>query len=152
MSEQANGVEEADDDPAIPDDAIVWRRLDWNQTANDEENPGFRRLSSGGFTDSSDGTGLSVHLVQADESAEDWLRNQRRESDGLAVLSVRDIRRAGFGLVRRPEDHDPHHCEITRRIGTTGKKKALHKIANQSGLIRQPRVLPARDGPPQRAD
>lgn len=143
---------EPDDDPEIPDDAIVWRRLDWNQTANDEESPGFRRLSSGGFTDSSDGSGLSVHLAQPGESIEEWLRQQHRESDGLAMLSVREIRLAGFGVVKRPETSDPHHCEITGRFGTRGKKKALHRIAKQNGLLRQPREPTPHEDTPERAD
>lgn len=152
MSERSAAESEPDDDASIPDGAVVWRRLDWSQTADDEDNPGLRRLSSGGFTDSSDGSGLSVHLVQPGESIEEWLRQQGRERDGLAMLTVREIRVAGLGVIRRPEPNDPHHCEITRRFGTSGKKKALHRIAKENGLLRQPQEPTPRPDTPERAD
>jgi len=130
--------DELEDDATIPDDAIVWRRLSWKQTADSNDVPGTRRLSSGGFDDSSDGSGMSVHLVQPNETIDAFLASVSRPDDGIAVLTVGDIRAIKCGIVRRPEKKDPHHCEITGRVRTKRKREDLYNIAKKRGLARTP--------------
>ena len=128
----------APNDPAIPNAGMLWRRLPWSETADDESNLGQRRASSGGFDDSKDGSGMSAHLVQPGEDVGEFLRQQKRERDGVAELSVFDVReKCTCGIRRQPDETDPHHVEVTSRPGLSKKKKSrcLYGIAR---LIRQP--------------
>jgi hypothetical protein len=136
VSSAAGGA--AADDPSVPDDAIVWRRLPWAYTADDEERPGLRRLSSGGFDDSNDGTGMSVHLPAPGETIDQFLKQVHCENDGIAELKVKKIREEGMGLTLRPEPDDPRHYEVTHAPGRSkkSKKRALYGVAE---LIRQPK-------------
>jgi hypothetical protein len=127
-----------DDDSTITAEAVVWRRLTLEQTPEDSKRPGSRRLSEGGFDDSRDGSGMSVHLVQVGETIDAFLTMVGRPADGVAELSVRDIREAGYGVVRRVDERDLHHCEVTGAIRSKVKRRDLFRLAQKRGLLREP--------------
>jgi hypothetical protein len=120
------------------DERVVWRRLPAHVMPVDELTPGRRRMSEAGFDDSSDGSGMSVHLVEPGEDIERFLSVVGREADGVAELGIGAIRAAGYGIVRKPIPADPGHCEVTGRGATRkAKRKTLLKIAV---LVREVRL------------
>lgn len=92
-----------DDDPSILNDVVVWRRLQWDQMPEDSTHPGRRRMSSGAFDDSRDGTGMSVHVPLPGETVEHYLGEVQREHDGVAALVVGKIREGGYGIRFAPD-------------------------------------------------
>ena len=121
----------APNDPSIPSDLVVWRRVPWEETVDDEKNPGQRRLSSGAFCDSTDSE-MSVYLCEPGSSLDDCLRGH--EELGVAALRVGELRALGFGVVRKPEG-GPHHAEVT---GPKPPKKRK-KIRDIASVVRWPR-------------
>src|SRR5688500_16454898 len=119
------------DDPGIPADMLVWRRVPPDQIVDDEKNPGQRKLSSAAFCDSDDSE-MSVYLCEEGGTLDDCLAGN--EGFGVAELRVGDLRDLGFGIVRKPKD-GPHHAEVT---GPKPPKKRK-KIRNIAAVVRWPR-------------
>jgi len=137
MTEQPSSPEAArvivEDDVTITNESVVWRRLSPMQAPADENNPGRRRLSEGGFSDSSDGSGMSVHLVVGAEDPRSYLQLVGRPHDGIAEIVVRDVRATNlYGIVRRPTPEDPEHCEIT---GARSSKKRRHLFKHATLIL-----------------
>lgn len=124
-----------EDDPSIAPERKVWRRIPLSQAPVDEGDPAHRRLSEAAFSDSSDGSGMSVHLVEATDTVDSFLHHAARELDGIAELSVGDIRRVGCGVCRDPIESDSGHCVIVGVPLTGKKRKVLFKLAS---MVREP--------------
>ena len=132
-------LQPGDDDTSVPDGAVIWRRLHWNNTAPDERDPGRRRLSSAAFEDDHrDKSGMSVHLPGTGETFLDYLHAIGRDTDGIAEITVGDLRALGYGLRSRPESNDPRHYEVLPYPPPSkkGKRTAICRIAR---LVREPR-------------
>jgi hypothetical protein len=118
------------DDPSIPGEAIVWRRINRVHLVTVE-----RRLSSAAFSDSSDGTPMSATLATATSDPAAYAA--RWNAFGVVGISVQRLRELGLGVTRAPTDEDPDHVSIH------GEKKKSVKTA----LARDARwvVEPAKD-------
>ena len=101
------------DDPTIPGDAVVWRRI---HRLHDV--PSERRPSSAAFTDSTDGTPMSATLVTA--GADPAAYATRWVAHGVVAISVQQLRDLGLGVTKAPTDDDPDHVSIHGE-----KKKAI---------------------------
>ena len=126
----------------VSEDAVLWRRVHWNNTAPDERNPGRRRLSSGGFEDdASDESGMSVHLPSPGESYADYLRSIGREIDGIAEINASDLRAAGYELKHVPEANDARHFEVWPYQFPT-KKAKKNAMCRMARMVLEPQPPP----------
>lgn len=105
MSDAASGYS---DDETILDSDEIWRRVPESQLVFDH-NVGKRRLSSGLFNDSSDGTPMSGNLAKED-TVERLLAGHPGEF--LAGFPTAAARRLGQGIQRKPTDEDASHLYI----------------------------------------
>lgn len=121
--------EVAVDDATIHDDDVLWRRVNylfWERLAD-----GWR-ISSEAFANSSDGSGMSVHLV--DVAREEGLTHRDllpdpKENWGVVALTAGQVRALRQIVVREPEPHDPSHAEVVG--GKTSKvRKRLRDRAS----------------------
>lgn len=84
-----------------------------------------RRPSSAAFTDSSDGSSMSVDIDRGQNPA-DSLRGL--EGFGLVALHVGALKAQGFVVVPVPVPGNPHHAEV-RGEKTKAKKRQMAKDA-----------------------
>lgn len=117
------------DDLTVSDDETLLRRVhpDWIIR---NENTGVTEVSTGAFSDSSDGTGMSASaaglLSAAGMSEDDALAGY--DGYGLVALRVGQVRELGQAIVRRPTDRDPAHVEVVGKK-TRAIKKAFKRAA-----------------------
>jgi hypothetical protein len=124
--------QQPNDDPSVPDDSYVLRRIP----------PGYHvfdaaidrhRPNSGNFKDDDCSVVLSVALR---EQNRDDLEALTEYPDFLLVkILVGAIRECGLGVVRAPIDSEPAHGHITGK--KSGKKK--NKLAKASIWIMPPK-------------
>src|SRR3546814_4548338 len=116
------GHEELDDDD-IPPDAILARRVYWRwvEWPDPEE-----RLTSEAFSDSPDGTGTSVDIVEGARLPEDSLVGH--PGHGLVTLTAADVRELGLGVIRVPQAGNVDHCQLQGRKKKT-RKRDLNRAA-----------------------
>jgi hypothetical protein len=128
------------DDPTIPDDAPLWRRIPPLHVVFDH-NLGRSRPSSAAFEDHPNGSPMSVVLgrevLDAGRSAQSVLLGH--EGFALASVLAGFVRTKGLGIVRSPLAEEPAHAEVFGSK-TDSIKKALAK--NSSWVV----------PPPQRPD
>jgi hypothetical protein len=105
-----------EDDPTIPDNADLWRRIHPNQTTYDD-NQGRIRPSSAAFTDSSNGSPMSVVIAAECDGPTRVLAGYERY--GLASFKARVARESGLGIVRDPLPDQPAHAFV---FGPKSKK------------------------------
>lgn len=121
-------------------DAVVWRRVHPKQAVPDVRQPGRSRASSGAFEDSTNGTGMSVHLPVDGESFEDYLGQVGATHDGIAVVPIRALYDAGFSLLHCPEPNDPRHFEVLPvAYGRKNQERKKRAIADLATLVLEPR-------------
>ena len=122
--------EVAVDDPTIRDDHALWRRVSYLFW---ERIPGGWRISSEAFANSSDGSGMSVHLVEvADREALSHreLLPEPKDNYGVVTLTAGHVRAHRQIVIREPEPHDPTHAEV---IG--GKTSKIRKRLRDGAAI-----------------
>lgn len=111
------------DDVAIPDSAVLWRRIPPAWVVPDE-NHGGRRVTSAAFDDSRDGSPLSVLLAyvvfETDRGPENVLCGFA--GYGLASITAGDARRCDQGVMATPLPDEPAHASVFGR-----KTKAIRK-------------------------
>src|SRR5262249_43305892 len=99
------------DDPTIPDEAELWRRIHPKQWERDE-NLGRVRPVSGAFDDPSDGSPMSVDLadvhIQLGRGPEAALAGH--EGFALALITAGLVRECGLGVARQPLSENPAHA------------------------------------------
>ena len=94
------------DDPTIPHDAVLWRRIyPENGYIAPREN-GELRATSLAFDDSSDGSPMSMYL--ADEAGDPSVALRGHENFGLASLKAQDLRNEGQAIARDDADIPGH--------------------------------------------
>jgi hypothetical protein len=116
--------------PEFTGDEILWRAQAWDKTVDDEERPGHRRLSSAGFSESSDGTGMSTDLCDACTSVAGYLTRFPRGC-GIAQMKVADLLAMGAKVHRTPLCCNPMHVSVWHG----DRKKAVRKLAE---WVREP--------------
>src|SRR5438445_395262 len=99
--------EEYPDDPSIPDEMLLWRRID---RAHLDENDVPRRISFRAFQDSSDGTPMSVTLGLPERDPFSVLTKYPEQ--GLVEFTARHVRELGFRVARAPVAADPHQVYV----------------------------------------
>ena len=101
------------DDRTIREEERLLRRIPLVQIVRDD-NRGSYRVSSAAFTNSSDGSGMSVSietiLQQCDLAVETVLRGY--DGCGLVALTAGFVRMHGQGVVKKPQPDDPSHGEV----------------------------------------
>jgi hypothetical protein len=100
------------DDPTIPDDAELWRRIPpWHFVP--DENSGQIRPSSAAFEDHPDGSPMSVFLAA---EARD-LRHALAGHQGFALASITAAlaRGLGLGIAKEPLPDEPAHAVVFGR-------------------------------------
>ena len=101
------------DDTSIPESAELWRRIHPTQLVHDK-NLGRVRPTSAGFSDSSDGTPMSVQqgsIVQAN-GGNPQTALARYPGDYLATLTVGQVRSQAQGVHPNPLPEDPAHTFV----------------------------------------
>jgi hypothetical protein len=117
-----------EDDPAIPDETRLWRRIPpkhW--IADDSVDRGFRPTSEM-FSDDE----LSVVIV-GECPIETLLEGH--DNFGVAEFSAKDVRACNWGIVRKHDDKLPGHCHVT---GKSKKQKIRGRLAKACTIIREP--------------
>ena len=126
-----------DDDLTISDEDRLFRRVppEW-VVCDDNRRP--IAVSSAAFSNSSDGSGMSVSIesvmTRKNLSEQDILREY--EGFGLVAITAGLAREKGQGIVKKPTDRDPAHGEVT------GKKRVSVKRAfkrNAEWIVRPSR-------------
>jgi hypothetical protein len=97
------------DDPTIPDDADLWRRIPRWHLVNDES-IGQIRPSSAAFEDHPDGSPMSVVLGAESRGAESVLAGY----PGFALASIKAglARECQQGVARDPLPEEPAHAVV----------------------------------------
>lgn len=118
-----------DDDPTVSDDERLLRRVPpqlivWN------ENIRARQVSTGAFSNSSDGSGMSVSLAGVLKAACLPEENVIRGYDGFGLVAIKAglARAQSQGVTRVPTETDPSHAEVvgkkTRAVKQAFKREA----------------------------
>lgn len=117
------------DDPTIPDEAILWRRIPpWHFVR--DENLGRVRPSKAAFADHPDGSPMSIffadEVLAAGRRAEDVLAGHG--GFALAAISAGQARSLQQSVIRRPTPDEPSHGEVIGKK-TNSVKRALAKLS-----------------------
>lgn len=111
------------DDPSIPDDAILWRRIHPGELVPHEET-GKPRPKSTQFRDSNDGTPMSVYLadiaLRENRNPEDILANDY-PGEGMVSFTAGFVRGLGLRVQPNPRPEEPAHAYVSG-IGKKNKK------------------------------
>lgn len=118
------------DDPQIADEGELWRRIHPSQLVHDG-NSGTVRISSGAFSDSSDGTPMSVYLGNEDTPARVLAAHP---GDLLAALLAGEVRPLGQGVCRSPTAADPSHAFVFGKK-TDGIRRRMATIASSRWIV-----------------
>jgi hypothetical protein len=125
------------DDTTIADDAELWRRIHPNHIVRNDS-LGGRRISRAAFTDSTDGTSMSVVIgeVVVSSGRDPQSVIGGREGFSLAAITAGLARTLGQGVVRRPLPEEPAHAEVfgkkTRSVQRSLAKAATWIVAPDS--------------------
>ena len=123
------------DDPSIPDNAALWRRIHPSWWVPDE-NRGRLRLTSAAFADHPNGTPMSVLIedvvLSAGRSPEDVLAPFK----GYAMASIKAglARECSLGVMREPLPEEPAHAVVFGKK----TKQVRRKLASGSEWIIEP--------------
>ena len=128
-----DGQIEPHDHPEIPDECFVVRRIVSNDITKADDH-GIRRIASGAFSQSSDGSGMSVDI-------EAWMIEDGLEpthyitepDHGAVRISVGSLRAMGFRVGWAPEPSNPHHAAVW---GITSSSHRKH-VRNMAETIRK---------------
>ena len=101
--------DEYSDDPTIPDDAELWRRIPpWHFVP--DENLGQIRPSSAAFEDHPDGSPMSVLL--AAEAGDPQHALAGHQEFALASITAALVRGLGLGVAKDPLPDEPAHAVV----------------------------------------
>ena len=108
------------DDPSIPDDAELWRRIPpWHFYF--DEKLGRLRPSKAAFEDDGDGSPMSVVLAFDAGPPESVLVGHARFA--LATITAGLVRICGQGVVRDPIPDEPAHAVVVGRKTDSIKRR-----------------------------
>lgn len=113
------------DDPTIGDHEVVWRRV--AAELCERRADGSVAIGSWAFSDSSDGTPMSVDLASiASDPA-----STAASLPGCIVVGLRvgELRAEGFGVMPWKEDDNDAHAYVLGNKNKQSKRRRLKKIA-----------------------
>ncbi len=128
----------SNDDPTIPDDSFVYRRILPGEHGFDNA-VGRVRPNSNNFDDHPQNDPVSVDLGCEMEGRGEAETAALRGHEGyhLAKIPVRVVRELGLGVVRSPDDGNPCHGEI---IGHKSKATKKRLARNATWVVPPPGV------------
>ncbi|MBI2930471.1 MAG: hypothetical protein HYY16_02370 [Planctomycetes bacterium] len=117
------------DDPALPDTAVLWRRVHPKWIVADESPRGYR-LSTAAFDDDPEGGPTSVILADDIIAAGGSPANAllRHPEHALVSITAGDARKAGQKVAREPLADQPSHAVIVGNK-TYSVKRSLARAA-----------------------
>lgn len=144
-AEGADQSPPANDDD-ISDDELLYRRVHPNQMAPDENSGGWR-VSSADWDDPSGEVSVYLQSTLSEDGVEPEAILDGHPEHSLVTVTVGDVRKVSFGVVRDPDPEDDHprarsHCLlIGLKSGKPGKKTQRAPLAAQSKIVvlREPR-------------
>ena len=103
-------VDSHTDDKSVPDDAVLWRRINPEWRVHDEAQ-GRWRVSSQAFQDHPNGSAMSVYLAsETPGGAQEILAGH--EGYGLAEVTAQLVRDLDQAIVRDPLPEAPSHALV----------------------------------------
>lgn len=124
------------DDPTITDGDRLWRRLHPSQMTFDE-NLQRRRPSSAAFSDSSDGTAMSVSIVKLRPSDDPDVLVSEHPGEGIAEFTAGFARGLNQGVEHTPDEGGPDHGSVWDRKGNRSSG-TRSKLAKGCEVLREP--------------
>jgi hypothetical protein len=110
-----------DAEDLIANSDLLWRYLNENQITYDH-NLGHERPSSSAFSDSSDGTAMSVSIVKLRQSPSvKELLDGAREGLAAAEFKAGDARALNQGVDHTPDEGDTAHGSVWDKTGNRSK-------------------------------
>jgi hypothetical protein len=120
------------DDPSIPDEAVLLRRIPYSDMVADDSVPSGYRPSSSNFNWDE----LSA-VIASECTLETLLKDHT--SYGVASFTVREIRAFGWGVIRVPDPELPGHVHITGHMGKKNQNRQKRAILGKTcRMIRDP--------------
>jgi len=116
-------------DPSIPNDADLWRRIPPAQMTEDDQVPSGRRPSTANFDDPE----LSVVIAAECTGGLETLL-QGLPTFGVASFTAGDVRRLGLGVVRVQDESLPGHAHVTGHK----TKSTRNRLARSCRMVRYP--------------
>lgn len=132
------------DDPGITDEDRLWRRLHPGQTVFDN-NLQRRRPSSAAFSDSSDGTALSVSILRLRPSDDPDALVAEHPGQGITEFTAGFARGMNQGVDHTPDEGGPDHGSVWDKKGSRSSG-TRSRLAKGCGVLREP-APPAERGP-----
>lgn len=133
------------DDPTIPNESIVYRRItpEWYKV---DPGTGKRRLTTAAFSDHGGAmsVAIGVELEAGRYEPTEILANC--PGYGLVAISVGELRRLGMGVVRSPTDGELCHGDVHGKK-TRATKKKLRDAAEQHWIVKPGSADDARGEP-----
>lgn len=120
---------ESNDDPSVPDDAELWRRIPFFHWVRDDRTPDGRRVSSAAFDDEE----MSVVIAAECHGGLDTLLHDHPRF-GVASFTAEDARALGWGVVRAPTQEMAAHAHVMGRKS----KKQRQQLASVCRILRAP--------------
>lgn len=121
----------------LRDDCVLWRAQVWEVTKDDPQRPGARILSGGGFSPSSDGSGMSCDICDTRQQRDAFYRRWPAHF-GIAEITAGALRALGLVVERDPLPDNECHVQV---LGTKARRLAK-AVAKAATLIRQPTQVP----------
>lgn len=127
------------DDPTIPDKAVLWRRVHYeNYVVDENEGRLRRRPTSHAFRDSKDGSPMSVFLADEFDEPDEVLEDH--DGWGLVSITAGLARKCGQLVVRdRAPDAPRGHAYV---VGDKRKKTVRQCLATQAEEVVSPSPPP----------
>lgn len=131
------------DDPTVPDNSLVFRRISAAWYAVDPQS-GQRRLTSSAFSDLNGAmsVALGVELAMANRDPREVIANH--PGYGLVGLEVGELRKLRLGVVRSPTNGELCHGDVYGKK-TKATKRSLCRLA-EHGWIVKPDIATTDDG------
>lgn len=122
------------DDPSIPDETLVYRRVtpQWYPV---DPATGERRLTTAAFSDLHGAMSVAIGVDLAAERRDPVEVVENHPGYGLVALPVNELRRLGLGVVRSPIEGELCHGDVHGNK-TKSTKKKLRDLAEQRWVLR----------------
>jgi hypothetical protein len=93
------------------------------------ETNGVRRISSGTFSESSDGGMSVIHERWVAEDNIDPMQYAKEKTHGAVRINVGQLRAQGFKVGYDPLPENPHHCAVWGIGNGSPRKRRIQKLA-----------------------
>jgi hypothetical protein len=121
------------DDPTIPDDSVVFRRVtpEWFKV---DPGTGERRLTSAAFSDLGDAMSVAIGVDLDADQHDAGEVIEGHPGYGLVALPVGELRKLGLGVVRSPMEGELCHGDVHGKK-TKGTRNKLRVLAEKHWIV-----------------